>query len=125
MGIRFEKDTILNWINEMGKFLRLLVNKWEGGMVDVDIESAYFEFFQEKRDTLIAFDMQELLTFAKTLDPAQIRPLAQLFMYDGFLNQDKLLLRKAKELFEFQMSLTGNYSFEDYGLIAQIDKALQ
>lgn len=28
MGIRFEKDTILNWINEMGKYMRLVVDRY-------------------------------------------------------------------------------------------------
>lgn len=124
MGIRFEKDTILNWINEMGKFLRLLVDKWEGRIEEVEIEPAYENFFHEKRETLIGFDVKQLLAFANTLDPAQIRSLAQLFMYDGLLTNDKQLLQKAKELFEYQMKITGNYSFEDYGFLAQIENTM-
>jgi len=65
-----------------------------------------------------------LLIYASTLEPEQIRPLAQLLMYDGFINGDKVILRKAKNLFEYQMKSSGSFSFEDYGILAQIDKAL-
>ena len=128
MGIRFEKDTILNWINEMGKFLRLLVNKWEGQLEDLApevIPKGYKEFFNKEREELIILSDNELIIFASTLEPEQIRPLAQLFMYDGLLNSDKTILGKAKAVFEYHMKSSGSFSFADYDLLGQIDKALK
>lgn len=128
MGIRFEKDTILNWINEMGKFLRLLVDKWEGQLVDLEpeaIHDGYREFFKKEREDLFNLSEQELIIFASTLEPEQIRPLAQLCMYDGLINTNKIALQKAKTLFEYHMKSSGSFSFEDYGYLSQIDKALK
>lgn len=125
MGIRYEKDTILNWINEMGKFLRLLVDKWEGRLTDLEIEPAYKEYFLKERDVLLTLDVNDLVAFAASLEPEQIRPLAQLMMYDGLINDDKVVLQKAKVLFEYHMKSSGSFSFEDYGQMAQIDKALK
>lgn len=125
MGIRYEKDTILNWINEMGKFLRLLVDKWEGKLTDLEITPAYKEFFAEERENMISMSENELIIFAASLEPEQIRPLAQLLMYDGLLHQDKALLHKAKALFEYHMKSSGSFSFEDYGFLSQIDNALK
>lgn len=128
MGIRFEKDTILNWINEMGKFLRLLVSKWEGQLVELEpeaISDGYKEFFKKEREELLKLEENELIIFAASLEPEQIRPLAQLLMYDGLLNSDKVILQKAKVLFEYHMKSSGSFSFEDYDLLSQIDKALK
>lgn len=128
MGIRYEKDTILNWVNEMGKFLRLLVSKWEGKLVNLendDVVNGYKDFFNEQRDNLLSLDDNELIIFAAKLEPEQIRPLAQLLMYDGLINSDKLALQKAKVLFEYHMKSSGSFSFEDYDLLGQIDKALK
>lgn len=125
MGIRFEKDTILNWINEMGKFLRLLVDKWEGKLSDLEIEPAYKEFFDEERAYIVSLTENELIVFAVSLEPEKIRPLAQLLMYDGLINMDKTMLQKAKALLEYHMKSSGSFSFEDYGFLAQIDKELK
>lgn len=128
MGIRYEKDTILNWINEMGKFLRLLVSKWEGQLEDLApevIPTGYKEFFNKEREELIALSDNELIIFASTLEPEQIRPLAQLLMYDGLINSDKEILGKAKTVFDYHMKSSGSFSFEDYDLLGQIDKALK
>ncbi len=125
MGIRYEKDTILNWINEMGKFLRLLVDKWESGLGDLDIEPAYKDFFLTERNRIVAFSESELILFASSLEPEQIRPLAQLIMYDGLINKNKQLLSQAKLLFECNMKSTGNFSFDDYGILAELDKHLK
>lgn len=128
MGIRYEKDTLLNWINEMGKFLRLLVSKWEGNLVEkeeLDIAGAYKEFFKQERADLLTKSNEELIIFAASLEAEQIRPLAQLLMYDGLINKDHSALIKAKILFEYHMKSSGAFSFEDYGLLAQIDKALK
>ena len=128
MGIRYEKDTILNWINEMGKFLRLLVSKWEGQIEDLDpeiINNGYKDFFSKDREEFIKLTDNEIIIFASTLQPEQIRPLAQLLMYDGLLNSNKDILQKSKALFEYHMKSSGSFSFEDYDLLAQIDKALK
>lgn len=128
MGIRYEKDTILNWINEMGKFLRLLVDKWEGRIVDlndVEIANSYKDFFAKERADLLSLTDAELIAFASNLEQEQIRPLAQLLMYDGLLNNDKVVLQKAKTLFEYYIKSSGSFAFEDYDLLGQIDKALQ
>ena len=128
MGIRYEKDTILNWINEMGKFLRLLVDKWEGNLEEeaapLDIVSGYKEFFDRERSDLIGLSHEELELFVATLEAEQIRPLAQLFMYDGLLSGDHNLLEKSKFLFELNMRQSGSFSFEDYGFLAKIDSRL-
>lgn len=128
MGIRYEKDTILNWINEMGKFLRLLVSKWEGQLEELepeDISKGYKEFFNKTREELVELVDNELIIFASSLEPEQIRPLAQLLMYDGLLNSDKAILAKAKSVFEYHMKSSGSFSFDDYDLLGQIDKALK
>ena len=128
MGIRYEKDTILNWINEMGKFLRLLVSKWEGQLEELEpevIPKGYKEFFNKEREELITLSDNELIIFASTLEPEQIRPLAQLLMYDGLINSDKAIMGKAKAVFEYHMKSSGSFSFEDYDLLGQIDKALK
>ncbi|HMR19004.1 MAG TPA: hypothetical protein PKA53_06870 [Sphingobacterium sp.] len=128
MGIRFEKDTILNWINEMGKFLRLLVDKWENfeqPSAPVDIASGYTEFFKENRDYFLNLDKEGLRAFIATLEPEQIRPLAQLLMYDGLLSKDRGLLEKARFLLELHMQQSGSFAFEDYSFLAKIDEALR
>jgi hypothetical protein len=128
MGIRYEKDTILNWINEMGKFLRLLVSKWEGQLEELEPETiakGYKEFFNKNREELVECTDNELIIFASALESEQIRPLAQLLMYDGLLNSDKAILAKAKAVFEYHMKSSGSFSFDDYDLLGQIDKALK
>ncbi len=129
MGIRYEKDTILNWINEMGKFLRLVVDKWEGNLEDisrpVDVASGYKDFFKEDRSYFLDLDNDQLEIFVSSLEPEQIRPLAQLMMYDGLLAEDRHLLGKAKFLFELNMRNSGSFAFEDYGYLAKIDNKLK
>jgi len=129
MGIRYEKDTILNWINEIGKFLRLLVDKREGmhavETATVDVEAGYMDFFGKDRAFFQELSDDDLLTFVEDLDPKKIRPLALLLMHDGFLNKQALLLSKAKFLLENQMRITGEFSFEDYAYLADIDKQLK
>lgn len=128
MGIRYEKDTILNWVNEMGKFLRLLVEKWEEQLQDLEpqtIQQGYQDFFNKEREDLLQLTEQELIVYAATLEPEQIRPLAQLFMYDGLINKDRDALQKAKTLFDYHMKSSGSFSFEDYDYLSQIEKALK
>lgn len=129
MGIRFEKDTILNWINEMGKFLRLLVDKWEHGIEEpnapVDIAAGYKEFFQKDRAYFQNMDDAGLGEFVASFEPEQIRPLAQLLMYDGLFSNDRALLEKSKFLFELHMRQSGSFAFEDYDFLAKIEQALK
>ncbi|NGF54899.1 hypothetical protein G5B00_00105 [Parapedobacter sp. SGR-10] len=129
MGIRYEKDTILNWINEMGKFLRLVVGKWEGNVEElsesVDVESGYTEFFRQDRTRFLEWDNLQLEEFVSTLESEQVRPLAQLLMYDGLLSENRNLLEKARFLFELNMRNSGSFAFEDYGFLAKIDNKLK
>lgn len=128
MGIRYEKDTILNWINEMGKFLRLLVAQWEDfdeEVKAVDIAAAYNEFFNQDRAYFMEMNEEDLIAYSLTLDNEQIRPLAKLLMYDGLIQGDRSQLLKAKALFENHMRQTGSFSFEDYGSLAEIEKYLR
>lgn len=133
MGIRYEKDTILNWINEIGKFLRLLMDKYEAfdepAEPDV-IEGGYREFFGKERDTLISLSQDELLSYVEhELETEQIRPLALLFLRDALLSPtnatQQQLLRHAKFLLEYVSQKLGSFSFEDYGNLALIDERLQ
>jgi len=128
MGIRYEKDTILNWINEMGKFLRLIVDSYDAfdeQTQEIDIEAGYQLYFSKQRDFFITADLTAILAFADELDPAQVRPLAQLLMYDGLIHDNQVLLAKSKQLFERNMQKTGAFSFEDYDFLSKIDKALK
>ena len=127
MGIRYEKDSILNWINEMGKFLRLLVSKWEGELLEdeeLNIAAAYKEFFLNERSIIVNKTFEELIEFANLLESEQIRPLALLLMYDGLLNNDKSILLKSKRLFEYHMKTSGLFSFDDYGHLEKLETAL-
>src|SRR5690606_33758770 len=86
MGIRYEKDTILNWIEEIGKFLRLLIDKsLDGDPVDHQaLEEAYMKFFhKERRWMLLCTDDELLLYVEQELEEQQIRPLSLLLRRDG------------------------------------------
>lgn len=129
MGIRYEKDTILNWINEMGKFLRLLVERWDDKVKDnsvvAEIEAGYQSFFEDDRVHFVQMSTEEIIDYVKTLPFEKIRPLAQLMMYDGLINQEQNMLQKAKTLFEWHMQQSGSFAFEDYGFLAKIEQALR
>lgn len=133
MGIRYEKDTILNWINEMGKFLRLLVDKYEAFDEPAEpaiVEEGYRNFFGKERDWLIWLSQNELLTYVEQeLETEQIRPLALLFLRDALLSpEDEIqqqLLRNSKFLLEHVSQKLGSFSFEDYGNLTLIDERLQ
>lgn len=109
----------------MGKFLRLLVGKWEGleDVTDpVDIGNGYTEFFNEDREYFKNLNEKDLIAYSQHIEKEQIRPLAQLLMYDGLIHNDRSLLLKAKALFEHYMQQTGSFSFEDYGLLNEIER---
>ena len=127
MGIRFEKDTILNWVNDMAKHLRLIVDHYEHFDKEhepLDMESGYMEYFKKERQFFIDADQAELEMFLLHLEPEQVRPLAQLLMYDGLIHSDKSLLRNAKYILESNMRNTGSFSFDDYGFLSKIDAKL-
>ncbi|MBD1423627.1 hypothetical protein [Sphingobacterium chuzhouense] len=133
MGIRYEKDTILNWINEMGKFLRLLVDKYEAFDEPTEpavIEEGYHKFFGKQRDWLIGLSQDELLTYVEQeLETEQIRPLALLFLRDALLSPadetQQQLLYKSKFLLEHVSQKLASFSFEDYGNLTLINERLQ
>ena len=128
MGIRYEKDTILNWINEMGKFLRLLVDKNEQLQILTTEEfnqEGYLHFFNKDRAFFIENDLKSLTDFVADLDIEQIRPLAQLLMYDGLMSDDQDLLKKSKFLFELNMKKSGAFSFDDYNYLSLIENRMK
>lgn len=127
MGIRFEKDTILNWINEMGKYLRLVVDKYDAFDKEnetMDLNQGYTDYFQKERKFFLEGNQSDIENFISSLEPEQVRPLAQLIMYDGLMNQSKDLLQNAKFIFEWNMRKTGAYSFEDFDYLSKIDRNL-
>ena len=127
MGIRFEKDTILNWVNDMAKYLRLVVDHYEHFDKEketLDIEKGYTEYFKKERSFFQSSDTSEIDKFISSLEPEQLRPLAQLLMYDGLIHKDKALLKNARYIFEWNMNKTNSFSFDDYGFLAMIDKEL-
>lgn len=132
MGIRYEKDTILNWINEMGKFLRLLVDKYDA-FEPVDqavIEDGYRSFFDKERSWILSLSEGQLQAYVdEELIPDQIRPLALLLLHDARHSKDRAeqltMLQHSKFLLNHVSIKLGSFSFEDYGNLAAIDKMLQ
>jgi len=133
MGIRYEKDTILNWINEMGKFLRLLTDKYEAfdePTVPAVVEEGYRTFFDRDRHWMIRLSEKELLAYVEQeLKTEQIRPLALLFLRDALLSPagegEQQLLRHSKLLLEYVSQKLGSFSFEDYGNLTLIEEKLK
>jgi len=128
MGIRYEKDTILNWINEMGKFLRLLVDKNEQLEVlstEEFNQEGYLRFFNKDRSFFVENELKTIADFVAGLEIEQIRPLAQLLMYDGLMSDDQDLLKKSKFLFELNMKKSGAFSFDDYNYLGIIENRLK
>ena len=131
MGIRFESNSLLNWTNEMGKFLRLLVD--EQHVFDepssIVFDKAYDEFFKKSRQFFLAVTDEALLSYAKEdLEVEQIRPLALVLMHDGLKSKDvqeqQILLLKSKLLLNYVMKETSSFAFEDYGYLTTIDGKL-
>lgn len=131
MGIRFESNSLLNWTNEMGKFLRLLVD--EQHVFDepssIVFDKAYDEFFKKSRHFFLTVTDESLVSYAKEdLEVEQIRPLALVLMHDGLKSTDveeqQILLLKAKLLLNYVMKETSSFAFEDYGYLATIDRKL-
>jgi len=111
----------------MGKFLRLIVDKWEGNIVDLtdqQIDSAYTDFFGLAKESFMNMKEAEILQFIDTLELEKIHPLGKLLLYDGLIQEQTELLKLSKFILEENMRRTGNYSFDDYGYLAKIDQAL-
>ncbi|MFD1769731.1 hypothetical protein [Sphingobacterium suaedae] len=133
MGIRYEKDTLLNWINEMGKFLRLLIERYEAFEEPIDpsiVENGYQKFFHKDRSWIISLSEEHLLSYVDhDLVAEQIRPLALLFLRDALLCPEgelqQELLRKSKLLLEYVSNKLGSFSFEDYGNLNVINQILK
>jgi hypothetical protein len=120
MGIRFESNSLLNWTNEMGKFLRLLVDEQHvfDKSSSLVFDKAYDEFFKKSRVFFLTVTDEALINYVKEeLDVEQIRPLALVLMHDGLKSHDKLLLN-------YVMQETSNFAFEDYGYLATIASKL-
>lgn len=113
----------------MGKFLRLLVGRWENKVEDntevAELETGYREFFQVDRTYFGTVTEAELLQYAAALPSEQVRPLAQLLMYDGLMTKDGHLLLKAKLVFEWNMKRRASFAFEDYGNLMEIERVLK
>lgn len=132
MAIRYEKDTLLNWVNEMGKFLRLLVDQYEAFDEPVNpsvLEEGYQRFFNVDRLWFIETKQEELFEYLdKSLDKEQIRPLALLLLRDGLLCQERQqaleLFRRSKLLLNHASTSLGAFSFEDYAHLVLIDEQL-
>ncbi|UIR55333.1 hypothetical protein LZQ00_13770 [Sphingobacterium sp. SRCM116780] len=131
MGIRFEKDSLLNWVNEMGKFLRLLVDEHHAfdEPTAVVFDKAYEEFFKKSRNYFLLVTDEELRNYVKEdLEVEQIRPLALVLMHDGLRSLDEkeqqILLLKSKLLLNYVMQETSNFAFEDYSYLSTIDNKL-
>lgn len=132
MGIRYEKDTILNWINEMGKFLRLLTDKYEAFEEPVEpalVEEGYKQFFSVDRLWFLSVADAGLTDYIdRHLEAEQIRPLALLLLRDGLLCRNRIealeLFRRSKLLLNYASEKLGFFSFEDYANLALLDREL-
>lgn len=132
MGIRFEKDSLMSWMNEIGKFLRLIVDEQNPFDEDIKIvfNKAYHEFFKKDRQYFLTVTEDDLKTYVKDdLEIDQIRPLALVLMHDGLKSEDaeesQILLQKAKFLLNYVMKETSNFAFEDYSYLSTIDSKLK
>ncbi|MGO1244891.1 MAG: hypothetical protein ACTMH4_12480 [Sphingobacterium sp.] len=133
MGIRYEKDSIVDWANELGKFLRLIVDKYNAFDEPVAaniLEDGYLNFFQKERDWMHGVSEQELFAYVnKDLQEGQIRPLGLLILDDAkFSNVSselkKSLFRKAKLLLNHASERLEQFSFEDYERMTEIENEL-
>lgn len=132
MGIRFEKDTLMSWVNDIAKFLRLIVEENNPFQEDLlaAFDQAYADFFNKDRTYFLTISHDDLLSYVKDdLEIDQIRPLALVLMQDGLkstINEEQqILLQKAKLLLNYVMRETSNFAFEDYGYLATIDRKLK
>ncbi|WP_293917273.1 MULTISPECIES: hypothetical protein [unclassified Sphingobacterium] len=133
MGIRFEKDSLMNWMNEIGKYLRLITDKFTAFDEPEDpdfFDNGYSTFFGKDRVFFLNQTAESLQAyFQQELEVEQLRPLALILMNDGLhtadIEQQKNLLTKAKQILNYVMSQTSSFAFEDYSYLSTIDSKLR
>ncbi|QQT27216.1 hypothetical protein [Sphingobacterium spiritivorum] len=133
MGIRFEKDSLMNWMNEIGKYLRLIKDKFTAFDEPEDpdfFDNGYSTFFGKDRVFFLNQTAESLQAyFQQELEVEQLRPLALILMNDGLhtadIEQQKNLLTKAKQILNYVMSQTSSFAFEDYSYLSTIDSKLR
>ncbi|WP_270088521.1 hypothetical protein [Sphingobacterium sp. SYP-B4668] len=133
MGIRFEKDTLMNWMNEIGKYLRLITDRYSAfeEVEDTDFfNQGYIDFFGKDRSFFLGLSDEDLMAYIRTdLEVEQLRPLGLVMMQDGLhsgqLSEQQNLLMKARLILDYVIKQTSSFAFEDYGYLATIDAKLK
>jgi len=131
MGLSFKKDVLINWIEEIGKFLRIWTEGHDAFTTPTDpavFEGAYEKFFEKSRTYFLELSESELMTYSKEeLHAQQLHPLALTLLFDG-LNvrgeEQQNLLRKAKFILNLAMAETASFSFQDYQYLSMIASKL-
>jgi len=131
MGLSFKKDVLMNWIEEIGKFLRIWTEGHDAFIERTDpavFEDAYEKFFEKSRAYFLNLSESELSEYLKTdLQIQQLHPLALTLLFDGLNATDgnqENLLRKAKFILNLAMAETASFAFQDYQYLAMIDNKL-
>lgn len=132
MGLSFKKDVLMNWIEEIGKFLRIWTEGHDAFTEPTDptvFEDAYEKFFEKSRAYFLNLSESELSAYLKTdLQIQQLHPLALTLLFDGLNATDgnqENLLRKAKFILNLAMVETASFAFQDYQYLAIIDNKLK
>ncbi|HAK28342.1 MULTISPECIES: hypothetical protein [Sphingobacterium] len=132
MGLSFKKDVLMNWIEEIGKFLRIWTEGHDAFTEPTDpavFEDAYEKFFEKSRTYFLNLSENELSAYLKTdLQIHQLHPLALTLLFDGLNATDgnqENLLRKAKFILNLAMAETASFAFQDYQYLAMIDNKLK
>ncbi|WP_336833672.1 hypothetical protein [Sphingobacterium siyangense] len=121
----------MNWIEEIGKFLRIWTEGHDAFTEPTDpavFEDAYEKFFEKSRAYFLNLSKSELSAYLKTdLQIQQLHPLALTLLFDGLNATDgnqENLLRKAKFILNLAMAETASFAFQDYQYLAMIDNKL-
>ncbi|WP_333576394.1 hypothetical protein [Sphingobacterium sp.] len=121
----------MNWIEEIGKFLRIWTEGHDAFIERTDpavFEDAYEKFFEKSRAYFLNLSESELSEYLKTdLQIQQLHPLALALLFDGLNATDgnqENLLRKAKFILNLAMAETASFAFQDYQYLAMIDNKL-
>ncbi|MNI16492.1 hypothetical protein D3C81_1007070 [compost metagenome] len=132
MGLSFKKDVLMNWIEEIGKFLRIWTDGHDAFTEPTDptvFEDSYEKFFEKSRAYFLNLSESELSAYLKTdLQIQQLHPLALTLLFDGLNATDgnqENLLRKAKFILNLAMAETASFAFQDYQYLAMIDNKLK
>ena len=122
----------MNWIEEIGKFLRIWTEGHDAFTEPTDpavFEDAYEKFFEKSRAYFLNLSENELSAYLKTdLQIQQLHPLALTLLFDGLHAADgnqENLLRKAKFILNLAMAETASFAFQDYQYLAMIDSKLK